>query len=89
MTSPSDPNSFPLVIPPKGFCGGLNMLSPQGVVLLGRMALLEKVPLWFLALDVSSYAKAPPITEETFLLAPWEIAISWLPSDQDVDLSAP
>jgi hypothetical protein len=41
------------------------------MVLLGGVALLEEVclSLWRWALEVSSYAQAPPISEEVFLLA--------------------
>ena len=44
-------------------CGGLDMLG-----LLGGVALLEAVTvsLWGWALEVSSYAQAPPIEEESF-----------------------
>ena len=33
-------------IAPVGYCGGLNMLGPQEVALLGGVALLEEVCYW-------------------------------------------
>ena len=55
-------------------CGGLNMLGPWKVALLGSVLLYR----WDLR---APSAQAPPSTEET--------VSSWLPSDQDIELSVP
>jgi hypothetical protein len=51
-------------------CGGLNMLGPQRVALLGGMALLEGLwPCWRKCFTVG-------VDFETFLLATWKIVCS-------------
>ena len=50
-------------------CRGLNRLGLKGR--LGGVALLEERSLWGCTLEVSSYARAPPMADESFFLAAW------------------
>lgn len=76
-------------IPRPHSCGGLNMLAPGSGTsrrcgLVGEsVALLEEVwPCWRKYGTVSVY-------NETLLLATWEPVFSWLPLNEDVELSPP
>jgi hypothetical protein len=70
-------------------CGGLTMLGPGndtirrcGLVGVGVASLEWMWPCWrkYVTMGVSF---------ETLLLAAWKTVFSWLPLDQDIELSAP